>query len=203
MHIAEGILSPAVLGAGAALAAAGTAIGLRKLDYDRLMTVGILSAAFFVGSLIHVPVGFSSAHLILNGLVGVLLGWAAFPAILTALLLQAVLFQFGGFTVLGVNAFTMGFSSVLAWYCYRGIIGIWPGPTGIRAAAFCGGALGVALAAALTALALAFTSEGFQTAAQLLLWAHLPVMLAEGLITMLTVVFIHRVRPEMFQAARA
>ncbi|WP_300908847.1 cobalt transporter CbiM [uncultured Desulfovibrio sp.] len=203
MHIAEGILSPAVLGAGAALAAAGTAIGLRKLDYDRLMTVGILSAAFFVGSLIHVPVGFSSAHLILNGLVGVLLGWAAFPAILTALLLQAVLFQFGGFTVLGVNAFTMGFSSVLAWYCYKGIIGIWPGPTGIRAAAFCGGALGVALAAALTALALAFTSEGFQTAAQLLLWAHLPVMLAEGLITMFTVVFIQRVRPEMFQAARA
>lgn len=203
MHIAEGILSPVVLGAGAALAAAGTAIGLRKLDYDRLMTVGILSAAFFVGSLIHVPVGFSSAHLILNGLVGVLLGWAAFPAILTALLLQAVLFQFGGFTVLGVNAFTMGFSSVLAWYCYRGIISIWPGPTGIRAAAFCGGALGVALAATLTALALAFTSEGFQTAAQLLLWAHLPVMLAEGLITMFTVVFIHRVRPEMFQAARA
>lgn len=203
MHIAEGVLAPAVLGAGAVLAAAGTAIGLRKLDYDRLMTVGILSAAFFVGSLIHVPIGFSSAHLILNGLVGVLLGWAAFPAILTALLLQAVLFQFGGLTVLGVNAFTMGFSSVLAWYCCKGIARIWPGPAGIRAAAFCGGALGVALAAVLTALALAFTSEGFRAAAQLLLWAHLPVMLAEGLITMFTVVFIHRVRPEMLQAARA
>ena len=53
MHIAEGVLSPAVLGAGAVLAAVGTAIGLRRLDYDRLMSVGILSAAFFVGSLIH------------------------------------------------------------------------------------------------------------------------------------------------------
>ena len=63
--------------------------------------------------------------------------------------------------------------------------------------------LGVALAAVLTALALAFTSEGFRTAAQLLLLAHLPVMLAEGLITMFTVVFIHRVRPEMLQTARA
>ena len=167
------------------------------------MTVGILSAAFFVGSLIHVPVGFSSAHLILNGLVGVVLGWAAFPAILTGLLLQAALFQFGGLTALGVNAFTMGFSSVLAWYAYKAIIRIWPGPAGIRAAAFCGGALGVALAAALTALALAFTSEGFRAAAQLLLWAHLPVMLAEGLITMFTVAFIHRVRPEMLQTTRA
>lgn len=202
MHIAEGVLSPAALGAGAVLAAAGTAIGLRRLDYDRLMTVGILSAAFFVGSLIHVPVGFSSVHLILNGLVGVLLGWAAFPAILVALLLQALLFQFGGLTVLGVNTFTMGFSSVLAWYCYRGIVHIWPGPAGIRAAAFCGGALGVALATVLTALALAFTSEGFWAAAQLLLLAHLPIMLAEGLITMFTVSFIARVRPEMLRSAR-
>ena len=47
MHISEGVLSPAVLGAGAVLAAAGIVIGLRKLDYDRLMTVAILAAAFF------------------------------------------------------------------------------------------------------------------------------------------------------------
>lgn len=44
MHISEGVLSPAVLGAGAVLAAAGIVIGLRKLDYDRLMTVAILAA---------------------------------------------------------------------------------------------------------------------------------------------------------------
>ena len=50
MHISEGVLSPAVLGAGAVLAAAGIVIGLRKLDYDRLMTVAILAAAFFVPS---------------------------------------------------------------------------------------------------------------------------------------------------------
>ena len=74
MHISEGVLSPAVLGAGAVLAAAGIVIGLRKLDYDRLMTVAILAAAFFVGSLIHVPIGPSSVHLILNGLLGMLLG---------------------------------------------------------------------------------------------------------------------------------
>lgn len=96
MHISEGVLSPAVLGAGAVLAAAGIVIGLRKLDYDRLMTVAILAAAFFVGSLIHVPIGPSSVHLILNGLLGMLLGWAAFPSIFVALMLQAILFQYGG-----------------------------------------------------------------------------------------------------------
>lgn len=197
MHIAEGVLSPAVLGAGWVLTAAGTAVGLRKLDYDRLMTVAILAAAFFVGSLIHVPIGPSSAHLILNGLLGVLLGWAAWPAILAALILQALLFQYGGLAVLGVNAFTMGFSGVLAWYAYRGMVRLWPGTAGLRAAAFCGGALGVAGAGLFTALALAFSNEGFLAAARLILAAHIPVMLAEGLITMFTVVFIARVRPEM------
>ncbi|MCI7373724.1 MAG: cobalt transporter CbiM [Desulfovibrio sp.] len=201
MHIAEGVLSPAVLGGGAVLALAGTAQGLRRLEYDRLVTVGILSAAFFVASLIHVPVGLASAHLVLNGLVGVLLGWAAFPSILVALLLQALLFQFGGITVLGVNTFTMGFAAVASWYVFRAVCRLCPGMGGVRAGAFMGGALGVALAAVLTALALAFTDEGFWLAAQLLLLAHLPVMLAEGLVTMFTVSFIMRVRPELLGMA--
>lgn len=201
MHIAEGVLSPAVLAGGAVLALAGTALGLRKLEYDRLVAVGILSAAFFVASLIHVPVGLSSAHLVLNGLVGVLLGWAAFPSILVALLLQALLFQFGGITVLGVNIFTMGFAAVISWYVFRAICYLCPGMKGVRVAAFTGGALGVALAAVLTALALAFTDEGFWLAARLLLLAHLPVMLVEGLVTMFTVSFIMRVRPELLGVA--
>lgn len=201
MHIAEGVLSPAVLGGGAVLALAGTAQGLRRLEYDRLVAVGILSAAFFVASLIHVPVGLASAHLVLNGLVGVLLGWAAFPSILVALLLQALLFQVGGITVLGVNTFTMGFAAVASWYVFRAVCRLCPGMGGVRAGAFMGGALGVALAAVLTALALAFTDEGFWLAAQLLLLAHLPVMLAEGLITMFTVSFIMRVRPELLGMA--
>lgn len=201
MHIAEGVLSPAVLGGGAVLALAGTAQGLRRLEYDRLVAVGILSAAFFVASLIHVPVGLASAHLVLNGLVGVLLGWAAFSSILVALLLQALLFQFGGITVLGVNTFTMGFAAVASWYVFRAVCRLCPGMGGVRAGAFMGGALGVALAAVLTALALAFTDEGFWLTAQLLLLAHLPVMLAEGLITMFTVSFIMRVRPELLGMA--
>ena len=36
MHISEGVLSPAVLGGGAVLAAAGVAAGLRRVDYERL-----------------------------------------------------------------------------------------------------------------------------------------------------------------------
>ncbi|MCV6597055.1 MAG: cobalt transporter CbiM, partial [Mangrovicoccus sp.] len=103
MHIVDGALSNPVVIGGAIAAAGGIAMGLRSLDLDRIPTAGVLSAAFFVASLIHVPIGPSSVHLILNGLAGLLLGWAAFPALFVGLLLQAVFFGFGGLTVLGIN----------------------------------------------------------------------------------------------------
>jgi cobalt/nickel transport system permease protein len=199
VHISEGVLSPAILGAGAALAACGTAIGLRRLDYDRLMTVAILAAAFFVGSLIHVPVGPASAHLILNGLVGVILGWAAFPAILVALILQSVLFQYGGITALGVNTFNMAFPAVVCFFLLRPLL---TRPGSLRTlGAFCCGALSVAGAGLLTALSLAFTDEGFLQAARLLFLAHIPVMIVEGIVTMLAVSFLAKVRPELLHFA--
>lgn len=199
MHISEGVLSPAILGLGAVLTVGGTALGLRRLDYDRLMTVAILAAAFFVGSLIHIPIGPSSAHLIVNGLLGVILGWAAFPAILVALMLQSVLFQYGGFTVLGVNAFNMAFPAVLSFLLLRPLLSR---PGRMRAtAAFCCGAFSVAGAAVLTAASLAFTDEGFLQAAQLLFLAHVPVMIVEGIVTMLAISFLSRVRPEILSFA--
>ena len=201
VHISEGVLSPAILGLGAALTVGGTALGLRRLDYDRLMTVAILAAAFFVGSLIHIPIGPSSAHLIVNGLLGVILGWAAFPAILVALMLQSVLFQYGGFTVLGVNAFNMAFPAVLSFLLLRPFLSR---PGRMRAtAAFCCGAFSVAGAAVLTAASLAFTDEGFLQAAQLLFLAHVPVMIVEGIVTMLAISFLSRVRPEILSFAHS
>ena len=185
MHISEGVLSPSILSLGAVLAVGGTALGLRGLEYDRLMTVAILAATFFVASLVHVPIGPASAHLVLNGLLGAILGWAAFPAILTALVLQAVLFQYGGLTVLGVNTFNMALPAVLVAYSFRPLLA----RTGRlqRLAAFCCGALGVAGAGLFTALSLALTNEGFFQAATLLFVAHVPIMVVEGLVTMLVV----------------
>jgi cobalt/nickel transport system permease protein len=71
MHISEGILSPPVLLIGGAVTVVGTAIGLKKLDYDRIMTVSLLTATFFVASLIHVPIGPGSVHLILAKIVAI------------------------------------------------------------------------------------------------------------------------------------
>ena len=196
MHISEGVLSAPVLISGAALAAAGVAVGLRRLDHERLMSTAMLAAVFFVGSLVHVPVGLGSAHLILNGLLGMLLGWAAFPAIFTALLLQAVLFQYGGLTTLGVNTVIMAAPAVLCAALFSPLRA--KSVYGRRVAAFFCGALSVAGAGLLAALALTFSEDGFWLSARLLFVAHIPIMLAEGLVTALAMGFMLKVRPEVF-----
>lgn len=197
MHISEGVLSPAVLAGGAALAAAGTAIGLKKLDYEAIPRVALLSAAFFVATLIHVPVGPVGLHLVLNGLMGLLLGWPAFPAILIALFLQALLFQFGGLTVLGVNTVTMAVPAVVCFYLYRPLLRR-EGTVALSAAAACG-ATAILLSGLLVAVALLFTGEGFLRVAQLVALAHLPVMAVEGVITLFVFLFLKKVRPEMLE----
>ena len=195
MHISEGVLSGPVLISGGALAAAGTAIGLKKLDYDRIAQAGILSAAFFVASLIHVPIGPANAHLILNGLVGLLLGWAAFPAILVALVLQAVLFQFGGITALGVNTIIMALPAV---FCYFMCSPFLHKKSALAlTAAFACGFLSVALSALILALALVFTEENFFEVSAIVIAAHIPVMIIEGLVTAMCVAFLKKVQPSM------
>lgn len=198
MHISEGVLSAPVLVTGAAIALAGTAIGLKKTDYDRIPEVAVMAATFFVASLIHVPLGPTSVHLILNGLIGLLLGWAAFPAILVALFLQAILFQFGGLTTLGVNTVNMALPSIVCYYLFKDLINARKNWISIGASFACG-FIAVGMAGVLVALSLLFTGRSFLTVAKLVLAAHLPVMVIEGLITVFVVNFLKRVKPEMLQ----
>lgn len=194
MHISEGVLNaPVLIGCGIA-AAACTAVGLKKLDYDRIMNVSLLTATFFVASLIHVPLGPGNVHLVLNGLLGIILGWACFPAILTALLLQAVFFQFGGITVLGVNTIVMALPAIASFYIVRP----WLKTNGKKRAwaAFCGGFFAILFSSSLMVLALLFTDKGFLTTAKLIFAAHLPLMIIEGFITMFTVTFLAKVQPD-------
>ena len=201
MHISEGVLSPAVLASGAGLAVIGTAIGLKKLDYEAIPRVAILSAAFFVASLIHVPVGPVGVHLVLNGLMGMLLGWLAVPAILIALFLQALLFQFGGLTVLGVNTVTMAAPAVFCFYAYRGLLRRAGRPAMVGA--FACGVTGILLSGLLVAAALITTGQAFLQVAELVLLAHIPIMISEGVITLFIFLFLKKVRPEMLEGIYA
>ncbi|MEJ2474477.1 MAG: cobalt transporter CbiM [Desulfobacterales bacterium] len=195
MHISEGVLSAPVLVSGGALAAAGTAIGLKKIDYDHIARVGILSATFFVASLVHVPIGPSSVHLIMNGIVGLLLGWAAFPAILVALLLQAVFFQFGGITTLGVNTIIMALPAVICYYLFAPLLH--KDRKFLLLAGFGCGFCAVLFGGVIVGLALMFTEENFLKVAMLVVTAHIPVMIIEGIVTAFCVAFLKKVQPAM------
>jgi len=195
VHISEGVLSAPVLVSGGALAAAGTAIGLKKIDYDHLARVGILSATFFVASLVHVPIGPSSVHLIMNGILGLLLGWAAFPAILVALLLQAVFFQFGGITTLGVNTIIMALPAVICYYLFAPLLH--KDRKYLLLAGFGCGFCAVLFGGVIVGLALMFTEENFLKVAMLVVTAHIPVMIIEGIVTAFCVAFLEKVQPTM------
>lgn len=195
MHISEGVLSAPVLLTGAVLSLGGLILGLRKIKNEDIPKVAVLSSAFFVASLIHIPIGPSSAHLVLNGLVGLLLGWAAFPSIFVALVLQAILFQFGGLTTLGVNTFAMAMPAVMSFYALRNMLK--KGKNIAFLGGFLGGALSLLIAAVFISIALIETEKSFMAVAGTLLVMHIPIALTEGIITGFVVLYLKKVKPEV------
>ena len=201
MHIYEGILSGTahgneILAAGAVFTAAGTAMGLYKLDYEQIPQVAVLSSAFFVVSLIHVPLGPTSEHLVLCGLMGLILGWSAFPAILTALLLQAVFFSFGGLTTLGLNTLIMALPAVVCYYLFGRAVRS-RSETAVFMAGFLAGAIAVLLGAGISAGSLALAGREFRDFGKVVIVLHIPLAVIEGFVTGSVVVLLRKVRPEL------
>lgn len=215
MHIPDGILPAGVILGGYGLTAGATWYSLRRIRQQEDPTAEIpkasmFTAAFLVLSWIHVPVPPVSVHLVLNGLMGVVLGWYAFPAILIGLFFQAVLFGHGGLTTLGVNAAMMGIPALLAHYIFRvrpqrrtGQRPLWAGVFG-----FLGGFTGLVAAAAILFAVLVTTIPAdidavTESAAIIaLVLAHVPLGVIEGTATALVVLFLLRVRPELLGPAR-
>jgi cobalt/nickel transport system permease protein len=216
MHIPDGILPASVSVAGYATASATTWYSLRKINQrenpqEGVPPAALLTAAFIVASWIHIPVPPTSVHLVLNGLLGVVLGYYAFPAILIGLFFQAILFQHGGLSTLGVNATMLGVPALLAYFVFRLRNGLWrhrardtSGYRNLTAVfGFLGGAAGVGLAATIALVLLITTipahlnAESEHAAILALTLAHVPLMIIEGTFTALVVLFLQRVKPDL------
>ena len=200
MHIPDGVLSNPVLLTTGVLTAAGVAKGLREIDHDRIPKVAMLAATFFVASLIHVPIGPASSHLLLNGLMGFLIGWAAFPALLIALLLQTLFFGFGGVTSLGANVLNMALPAVAVYYLFSRQIDHASSQRKIFVIAFLAGALAIVLTCLTGALSLFLSGKEFIGAITMIVVAHLPIMIIEGFVSASVMVFLHKVRPDLLHA---
>ena len=162
----------------------------------------VMAAAFFVVSWVHIPLPPVSVHPILAGLMGILLGWISFPAILVGLFFQAAMFGHGGFTTLGVNALSMGGAALLAWALYR-MLRRKSGERAVLISGFVAGFAGVSFAVIAVGSVLILTIPAYiNTAAEVsailaMAMAYLPLALAEGVFTALVARFLLRVKPDM------
>lgn len=214
MHIPDGILPAPVCVAGYAIAGGVTWVALRQINKtsdprEEVPKAALLAAAFFVGSSLSLPLPPASVHLVLNGLVGALLGWYAWPAILTGLLLQAVLLGHGGITTLGVNAAMMGIPALFSGWVFQQrqrVMGALKPKVAIGTFGFLAGAVGVALATVVFFSLIIFTipadinqglEQGFLTA---LMIAHIPLIFLEGLFVTLLCSFLMQVKPELLES---
>lgn len=203
MHLAEGVLHFPTLITGVGGAAVGVTIGLKKLKEEQLPLAALFGSIFFIASTIHINLGISSTHLILNGLAGLFLGWSVFPVFLVALTLQALLFSFGGFTVLGINLCIVATPAVLLHYCLRPFLTQShneENPIALKKLVIIGaitGALGVILAALLQGITLAFDGgKDYYNLIGLIFLSHLPVFLLDSLISSAVLVALVKVRPD-------
>ncbi|MFC2033093.1 cobalt transporter CbiM [Chloroflexota bacterium] len=209
MHIPDGILPVPVTAAGYAVTAAATWYSIRKINQKEnprkdVPKASLLTAAFFVASWIHIPVPPASVHLVLNGLLGAILGYFSFPAILIGLFFQAVMFQHGGLTTLGVNTVIMGVPAIIAHYIFRlRKLGNRESRRKTAVLGFLSGAatLGVSVALfviiLLTSIPTDMDIATERAAIYTLAIAHLPLVVIEGIITAMLTIFLQRVRPRI------
>lgn len=211
MHISEGIL-PAQLSISAyGLTSLITWYSLRKINrlpnpQASIPKASLLTAAFFVASSIHIPMPIGSVHLVLNGLLGAVLGYYAFPAILIGLFLQGIMFGHGGLTTLGINAIIIGIPAIFAHQIFQlrhilenkikenlsmKIFGFIAGATAIGLSSL------IFFSLIITNLPSGFNTSLEQKAIYGLMISHIPLMGIEGIVTAMILSFMHRVMPEI------
>ncbi|BAU23069.1 cobalamin biosynthesis protein CbiM [Caldimicrobium thiodismutans] len=199
MHISEGVLPPIYLISGWLVSGGAVLFSLKALSGREIPRVALLSGLFFVISLIHIPLGPTSVHLTLNGLLGILLGQAVFPAIFVALFFQALFFQYGGISVLGINTLTMAlppylFFLLFSRYLQKGKHTLLIG--------FLSGFLSLLSSGLLMALILYFSNPKLYLLSGIFAGTYLPLSLAEGIITAFAVLYLKRTHPEVIRCCQ-
>ncbi len=211
MHIPDGIIPPQIALGGYAVAGGLMGWCLKQIEkrnhpQENIPKASLLTAAFFVASSIHIPVPPASVHLVLNGLLGAILGYYGLPAIAIGLFFQAVMFQHGGLSTLGINTLLMGIPALIAGYIFRLRLTLgfqrplWTGIFG-----FLAGSIGVGLSATFFFLLIFLTLPADvdraieQTALKGLIIAHIPLIVLEGIFTAMVTIFLQRVKPELLE----
>ena len=212
MHMSDALLSPAVgvamwAAAGATVAYSARKIG-EEIDSRKIPLMGVLAAFVFASQMINftIPGAGSSGHLGGGMILAVLLGpYAAFLAMASILIVQALFFADGGLLALGCNILNLGFFPAFIAYplVFRPIAGHRPSPGRLMGASLAAAVVGLqlgALGVVVETVSSGISDLPFASFAILMLPIHLAIGVVEGLITAAVVTFVWKARPEILEA---
>ncbi|MEA5509294.1 cobalt transporter CbiM [Crocosphaera sp. UHCC 0190] len=207
LHIPDGFLSLPVSLFCWIIALVLIAVSLKRVQKDyqerTVPLMGVCAAFIFAAQMINFPIpGGTSGHLLGGTLAGILLGpWAGTLVMTVVFIVQAVLFQDGGLTVLGANIVNMGLlGTFCGYYLYKSIrvtLGrqSW---NSMAIATVVASWFSVVIAAVMTAVQLALSETVPFTIAMIAMvsW-HLVIGVGEAIITLIAISFVWRSRPDL------
>jgi cobalt/nickel transport system permease protein len=210
MHIPDGFLDTRTWVALSAVSAGAVGIAVKRTqtiaDEKHVPLLGVMAAFIFAAQMVNFPVaGGTSGHFMGGALAAIMLGpFSAVLVMTTLLMAQCFLFQDGGVTALGANIFNMAVVGPFAgYYIYRFMD---------RCAQRCSHnplarsiGIGVAAWASIVLASLACSAElalsgtvNFAVAAPAVAGIHSIIGIGEGIITVLIVSSVIRVRADLF-----
>jgi cobalt/nickel transport system permease protein len=207
LHIPDGFLSLPVSLVTWVIAIALIALSLNRVNAEyqerTVPLMGVCAAFIFAAQMINFPIpGGTSGHLLGGALAGILLGpWAGTLVVTVVFIVQAVLFQDGGLTVLGANIVNMGLIGTFAgYYLYRILRYAVGGDTwrAMSVATVVAAWISVFVASIVCALQLALSGTvPLVVAFTAMAGWHVLIAIGEALITLTAVSYIWRTRPDL------
>ncbi|WP_072682115.1 cobalt transporter CbiM [Arcobacter sp. LA11] len=194
MHISDGILSSEVVITSSVIAIGFVLYSLKTIKNNNIAIIAAMGAIFFIASFIHIPLGPTQIHLVLLGVIGIVLGSSVFLSILIALLLQATLLGYGGLTSLGSNLLIMALPAFLIYLITKnGLLNF----LSQKMKYFSIGFLAVFLSTIFLALILALSKDEYLYASYTIIFANIPAMIIEGLITLFLINYLKKSMPTL------
>lgn len=206
MHIPDGFLSTRVWAPAWGISIGFLSIFIRKaaaIFKDKMIPLtGVMAAFIFAAQMLNFPVAAgTSGHLLGGVLASVLLGpWIGGVVITVVLIVQCFIFLDGGVTALGANILNMAVvGSAGSFFIYNAIAAAFKyNKTGILMGAAVAAWMSVVLASVLCALELGLSAVvPTSTAVVAMSLVHSLIGIGEGVITVLIISFILRVRPDI------
>ena len=209
MHIPDGYLTPYVFIPAFAITIIFWAICLKKvkLTEKQVPIMGLLTGLFFAAMMMNWPVvGGTTAHLLGGASMGLILGpFAGGISVTIILVLQAFLFGDGGLTTLGANVLNMGIIGVLVPCAIFLVLNKLVGTKGnklyaiIFVSAFAGDLLAAVAAGTELGLSQPVFQYGLNVAIPAMALNHSIIGVGEGIITMILVGTLLKLRPDVLQ----